>query len=127
MTATTSISATGRTGTPTTALTLQVVESAVALIREVPKTGIYSCCLFPGTQTTSFKADDGEVFHIAAPGFWAAIFEQIEPDTLGLPVSSMCGVPLVNLDLNLEERARVMTALLKALGGFADAGAAGEA
>lgn len=101
-----------------TALTLQMVDAAAALIRDTPKVGLYSCRLFPDKQTTSFEAEDGEVFHIASPGFWAAMAAQVAPDPIGLPFTSLCGVPLVNLDLDLEARARVMTAMLKAVGAW---------
>lgn len=99
-----------------TALTLGALEAAAALIRDVPKVGLYSCRLFPGDQTTSFEAEDGEVFHLAALEFWDRLALHLAPDARGLPFRTLWGVPLVNLDLDLEARSRVMTAMLKALG-----------
>lgn len=98
-----------------TALTLQMVDAAAALIRDTPKVGLYSCRLFPDKQTTSFKAEDGEVFHIAAPEFWVRMKATAPMDLTGSLRTTLYGIPLIDLDLDAAEKARVMDALQAAL------------
>lgn len=100
-------------------LTIQTILDAAAVLGDAPKVGIYSHRLFLPDRTITFRAADGEVFHIAHPAFWAAALREVtfkdavvKTGFLGRP---LWGLPLVDLDANEPERIRVMAAMAEAV------------
>lgn len=89
-------------------LTIEKLQAMIAgLPPPPPPTTFCSSKLFPTHRTVSFRAENGEEFHVAHPDYWkAALRVESVPDFKCTPLG-LFGVPLIDLDSDPDEYARV--------------------